>query len=86
VPGHELIGERRAGESLGDNLEWIHRYQSAYEAFCKKDFETAQKGFESVIAERGKDGPSSFYLSRIREFRETPPPAEWSGEIELTEK
>lgn len=86
VPVHELIGERKAGEPLGDDLDWIPRYQSFYEAFCKKDFEAAQKGFESIIAERGKDGPSSFYLSRIREFRETPPPAKWSGEIELTEK
>jgi hypothetical protein len=32
------------------------------------------------------DGPSLFYLEKIKEFRAIPPPEDWTGEIEFKEK
>jgi hypothetical protein len=47
-----------------------------------------ESGQDSTKRDPGifRDGPSVFYLEKIRELREKPPHAEWSGEIELKEK
>ncbi len=85
VPVYELIGEKSQSEDTV-GYQWLRIYNDAYDLFCKRQFEKAEIEFQQVIALRGKDGPSTFYLSRIAEFRETPPSETWAGEVELTEK
>jgi adenylate cyclase len=80
---HELIGPRDQAEAT---RPWRECYAEALHHFHCRAFATAEAGFKKTLDLRPDDHPSEFYLRKIAEFRAQPPPEEWAGEIELTEK
>jgi len=42
--------------------------------------------FEAVLAKFPGDGPSETLLARSKLYAEAPPPANWDGVFQLTEK
>lgn len=94
---HELLGGQEQTEAT---RPWREAFAKGLWHFQRQQFDEAEKQFQLTIRLREepgqnsttknlpvpKDGPSMFYLEKIKELRENPPPAEWSGEIELKEK
>jgi adenylate cyclase len=78
----ELVGEPNDAET---SRAWREAFARAFAAFLQRDFATAKSGFEKVVAMRGKDGPSNFYLKYMEEHPHPPGP-DWNGDIEMKEK
>ena len=97
VEVHELLGLPALAEP---SRAWREKYAEALQDFRQRKFDSAAEKFRAVIELRrgvepdlqagtsliAADGPSRFFLQRIEELRNHPPPYEWIGEIELTEK
>jgi adenylate cyclase len=80
---------------------WRAKFAEALRSFFERRWDAAERAFQDTIALRKTaegspansddsgelgDGPSRFYLGHIREFRVTPPPDDWIGEVEVKEK
>ncbi|MEW6160572.1 MAG: adenylate/guanylate cyclase domain-containing protein [Verrucomicrobiota bacterium] len=83
VEVHEILGGTEKAESL---RVFCAAFESALFHFQRKNWEAAETEFKRVLEIKPVDGPSLFYLARIAEFRASPPPEDWAGEIELKEK
>lgn len=97
VEVHELLGplERAEGTRL-----WREMFAAGLAHFRKRDFDKAEHAFHQTIELRRQaegmatvsgsrpagDGPSLFYLKKIAELRQDPPPSEWIGEVGMKEK
>jgi adenylate cyclase len=84
---YELLGEDPA-----QRPEWLDTFDAALESWSRGDLEQAAAGFNAVKLNRGgEDGPSQFYLDRIKTFHEgrlqamTLAPI-WNSEVELDAK
>lgn len=76
---HELLGDDPLARP-----SWLDDFQAGLDAWNRADFEAAKRCFHSVIAARGgSDGPSAFYLSRLKDAVASPG---WTGEIVLEGK
>jgi adenylate cyclase len=80
---HELLGPAALAPSTEP---WRKTFQDGMFHFQRKAFDPAEAAFRQTLALKPEDGPSLFYLDRLREVRLTPPPDEWAGEITLKEK
>jgi adenylate cyclase len=76
----ELRGRRE--DDAQEQEELCTRFREALELFCARRWLEAAQAFEANIP----DGPSAFYLRLCEGYRGTPPPAEWSGVIEMDQK
>ena len=65
---------------------WLESFGAALALFQKQDLDGAEAGFRRTLELRPADGPSTFYLHQIQELRPQTLPANWAGEINLTEK
>lgn len=79
---------------------WVRTFEEGLQFFCARQFDDAESAFRRVVEARLQmedqqrlspefriqDGPSVFYLKRIDEFRQQPPPPDWVGEIALDQK
>jgi adenylate cyclase len=83
VEVHELIIAEGEAASAG---QWIDAFGCGLHYFQRMDFEQAAQHFRVVLGVKPNDGPSTFYLKKIDEFRGTPPASEWFGEIDMREK
>jgi hypothetical protein len=52
----------------------------------KRDFAGAEEDFHCALKISPQDGPAKFYLEQIEELCAAEPPADWKGEITLTDK
>jgi adenylate cyclase len=77
----ELLGQKN-----GTAAEWLAGFDSALTAFTRGEFDAAERGFRKVLELRKEDGPTRFYLERIREVRNAPASAAWTGEVDVNEK
>ncbi len=76
---HELVGIDPAVR-----LPWMETFESGLAAWTAGDFEAARTAFEAVNATReGGDGPSKFYLERIKTVT---PGADWTGTVVMEAK
>ena len=94
---HELLGPTGLAEQT---RPWREAFDEALQDFRQRRFEKAAPKFRVVNELRSGiepealagtaliagDGPSRFYLERIEELLAHPPPYEWIGEVELSEK
>jgi adenylate cyclase len=64
---------------VGHFLEGLNHYRST-------NFDDAIKSFSAALAANDSDVPSQLYIERCNLFKESPPPAGWSGEWVMTEK
>jgi class 3 adenylate cyclase len=80
---YELLQETKsAGEKLGQMKKV---FETSLAAFRKQKWETAEKGFQSLIKDY-RDETSEIFLERIGEFRDSPPPKDWDGVFTRTSK
>jgi adenylate cyclase len=80
---YELMGLLARAEATQTLREAFAR---ALEQFQKGHFDAAKAGFDHVLEIQQNDGPTKFYLAKIAEFKDQPPPEDWAGEVELKEK
>ena len=84
VEVYEIIGPP---EALEPTRPWRELFATAITHFRRRDFDQAARLFTEVDRMRPEgDGPSQFYLYQIEQFRETPPPPDWIGEITMKDK
>ena len=84
VEVHELVDFK---EKETESAQWRETFERALFHFQRQAFDEAEAGFNKTIEQRGDtDGPSRFYLEKIRQLRVDPPPPDWAGEVNVTEK
>jgi len=74
---HELVGE--SGAVSPERSRLVERFEQMLARYRERKFHEAARGFESLLVDYPRDGPSKLYLARCREFIETPPPPDWHG-------
>jgi len=64
----------------------MHRHNEALRCYYERKWETALELFRLLKDERPDDPLYDYYIKRIDEFIDEPPPDEWQGEIRFTVK
>jgi len=64
----------------------LDQYQRAIKEFRARNWAAASMAFQQVLDVRPGDGPAKVYLSRCRYYQETPPPDDWDGVWQMSEK
>jgi len=81
---HEVL-ELKADAS--DALfEQIYLFHKALDIFEERNWVDAEAAFNQVLKLYPNDGPSKHFIERCRQYREFPPPADWDGSLNITEK
>jgi len=81
---YELLGRR--GQVDAAMQEHAERFDQAVLAFAHRDFQAAAAGFAECLQARPSDAAAARYLPLVRHLSANPPPTDWTGAIELTEK
>jgi adenylate cyclase len=68
------------------DVAWLKTFAQALHDFQRRDFATADAGFQRVLEPRHNDGPSLFYRQQIRQLQETQLPPDWIGVIHVPGK
>lgn len=85
VEMHEALGH--AAKLEGDVIhQMLAEYTTAIAAFRARDWLVASAAFGQVLNLRPHDGPSKVYLNRCQYYQESPPPPEWDGVWQMSEK
>ena len=61
-------------------------FQDALGEYRNRNWETAQKSFQSILARYSEDGPARLYVERCQTLEKTPPPEDWDGVYTMTTK
>jgi adenylate cyclase len=80
---YELVGWP---EEEAATQAWRESFAAALEAYRTRDFASAERGFRQTIETRLDDGPSTFYLHRMKRLEGQALPFNWNGDIEVSEK
>ncbi|MBX3482601.1 adenylate/guanylate cyclase domain-containing protein [Phenylobacterium sp.] len=83
VAVYESLGYRAGEPLLGDLME-LHTV--GIRAYRARDWKAAGKAFAEALKLYPDDGPAQVYVERCRVLAKTPPPADWDGVWNLTEK
>ncbi len=84
VSVYQLL-ERKGGLDAAQRA-LLESYQKGLEAYKARDFQAAIEAFRHTLTLMENDGPSKTYLARCTEYLANPPPPDWDGVYELTEK
>ncbi len=84
VPIFELLG--RAGDVSEDLCAYADQFGQAVTHFQQRDWPAARVAFQTCRTQRPADQAVDRYLAALDEYSQHPPPPDWSGAIELTEK
>ena len=76
----------RAGELKPDQSALRDAFAEGLDAYRRQDWNTAQCLFEGCLHHVANDGPSHHMLERIAKLRAAPPPADWGGLWNFSEK
>jgi adenylate cyclase len=71
------------GDPVRAMLDPFHR---AIKEFRAQNWEAASTAFQFVLDVRPGDGPAQVYLNRCSYYQETPPPDNWDGVWQMSEK
>jgi adenylate cyclase len=77
------IGSNGGGAELTERLE---RFAQARTLYRHRNWEQAQRAFESILALWPEDGPSQTYKERCQEYLSDEPGASWDGVFVMTSK
>ncbi|MDR2159299.1 MAG: adenylate/guanylate cyclase domain-containing protein [Treponema sp.] len=66
--------------------EDLANWEEAIKLFENRDFEKAEELFSGLLNQNPKDETVKLYAEWCRKYISSPPPAEWDGIINLTEK
>jgi adenylate cyclase len=67
-------------------LDMVKVWEGAFEAYENRDFEGAKKLFNDIYQEDSEDSTAKLYIDRCARYVAVPPPKEWDGVDNLTEK
>jgi len=81
---HELIC--RMEESDEQQRDACAIFSGALDAFWRRSWDEAIRGFHEAIKVLGKDGPSTFYLDLCEHHKEDPPGESWEGAVHMDKK
>jgi adenylate cyclase len=86
---YELIG--RAGETSDYGppaaaQSRLEDFRLARELYRQRQWEAAQKAFETILAKWDSDGPARTYWKRCQEYLFDEPPSGWDGVFTMTHK
>jgi adenylate cyclase len=79
---YELLGLR----SEAGDLDLLAAWEEALSCYESREFSTAAEIFRSIAARNEADGAARLYKDRCQEYAAAPPPADWDGINNLTEK
>jgi class 3 adenylate cyclase len=81
---HEIL-ELKADAS--DALfEQVYLFHKAMDIFEDRNWKDAESAFEQLLKIYPNDMPSKHFIDRCRQYQEYPPPADWDGSFNITEK
>jgi adenylate cyclase len=78
---YELLSEGKEGAPA-----WAVKYEKALSAYFNQQWDEAIALFQSVISDRGQDGPAKVLMERCLRFKSSPPQAGWIGVVAVREK
>ena len=81
---YELLG--LAGDAGADAAELARRSTEGLDRYLARDFTAAAAAFEAILAVRADDVAARRFLDRCRAYAATPPPPDWTGVFQATEK
>lgn len=81
---YELLDERSAASP--ELIDRVEAFEEAWKLFRGRRFSEAKARFTDLTKEFPGDGPSKTYLKRCITYVETPPPDNWDGVYNLTQK
>ncbi|MDR0289798.1 MAG: adenylate/guanylate cyclase domain-containing protein [Treponema sp.] len=73
-------------EASSDLLEQLYLFHKALDIFEERRWQDAENAFAQVLRIAPGDSPSQLFIDRCRQFRDSPPAADWDGVFNLTEK
>jgi class 3 adenylate cyclase len=76
---YELLGTRADFGGNTEGLDYITRWQTAYELYKHHKWRDALSAFEALAAAQPGDKLATLYVGRCRDFAAAPPPAGWDG-------
>ncbi|MAS92758.1 MAG: hypothetical protein CMO55_06125 [Verrucomicrobiales bacterium] len=80
---HELVGEK--GDVSEDTLHLIETYEAGMNQYLQREWDEAVRLFEDCL-DLCEDTAAQVLRDRCLQYRESPPPEEWSGVFEMTQK
>jgi adenylate cyclase len=86
---YELIGRKTETTAYGTPeqiAKRINEFRRARDLYSQRQWEDAQKAFETILAEWDSDGPSRAYWKRCQEYLFDEPPSGWDGVFTMTHK
>jgi adenylate cyclase len=86
---YELIGRKAETTAYGtpEQIEKrLNEFRHARDLYSQRQWEDAQKAFETILAEWDSDGPSRAYWKRCQEYLFDEPPSGWDGVFTMTHK
>jgi adenylate cyclase len=67
-------------------LDMVNAWEGGFKAYENRDFEGAKKTFAEIYQKDSEDATAKLYVERCEKFIASPPPKEWDGVDNLTEK
>jgi adenylate cyclase len=67
-------------------LDMVGAWEGAFKAYESRDFKSAEKLFNDIYQNDPEDSTAKLYVDRCAKFIAAPPPKEWDGVDNLTEK
>jgi adenylate cyclase len=86
---YELIGKSGQDTAYGTSEEVRARlelFQNARTLYCQRQWENAQKAFQTILDHWPEDGPSRTYWKRCQDYLFDEPPSGWDGVFTMTHK
>ncbi|MEX0617505.1 MAG: adenylate/guanylate cyclase domain-containing protein [Pseudohongiellaceae bacterium] len=74
---YELVGKPESVSAT--QLAKIARYESALAHYRQQHWDEAEAEFQKMLEDEIYQGQCRLFLIRIRQFRKSPPPADWEG-------
>lgn len=81
---YQLI--ERKDQTKGLMADLVTQYEKAMELYKQRDFAAARDAFKFALSISEEDGVSRTYMDRCDLYVKNPPPADWDGVFNLTEK
>ncbi len=80
---YELIAD---GKGTPEQQEIVRRFEEGFEAYLARNFQQALTLFQALAEEYPGDGPTALFVTRSRQYLETPPDESWDGSFTMTTK
>jgi adenylate cyclase len=81
---YEAMG--RVGEIVPELIQLREMFANGLAAYRRRDWDEAQRCFESCQLSDPEDGPSRLFVGRVSRLRQVPPPPDWDGVWHFLEK